>query len=426
MRKITFDVSSKKEASVKSLIKEVNKISCRIQIDLKNSFVTVENVEDAMIDTVIDLVEQYYTISSVNIDNISDEAAVVETSQNNTAVDRTKTEDKKNSNPENNSTVVGPQSEDDLIIQKVEFRNKYVEEVINRLIKTSYWAMYKTNVSENEIGDFIWSSIREISMKYSKNEKVEYSIGDIVSCDYGMHLPGETSGSRVYAIVCNITGTNMAYLVPITIVRKDLDPTSCIIFDVSKDIVCTKKNYLYSGMSVLLNEGCYLRAERINEVVAKTTPEFFAKVLKQLSTTFNFTGNTVTNNDTQPKSNTEQNIQKVGIEETALMNVIGDALKKLDPNKSPRNQIEAFLTDIGMVTDRMVLQSFLISCNIPKIKYENIILELHDMFNVKESIIKANLKDNFKKWLDANPDLVKNCPKVSFTTVLKMFAKRFA
>lgn len=119
MKKITFKVSTKKEGSVVSLIKEVNKISYRIQIDLENGFVAVENVEDTMIDSIIELVDLYYTISSVNIDNTSDGSISVETSQSVTVVDEPKLEVtvEENAKPENKPTVVEPQSEDDLIIQ---------------------------------------------------------------------------------------------------------------------------------------------------------------------------------------------------------------------------------------------------------------------------------------------------------------------
>ena len=49
----------------------------------------------------------------------------------------------------------------------------------------------------------------------------------------------------------------------------------------------------------------------------------------------------------------------------------------------------------------MVTQSFVVACDIKRINYENVILELHNMFTkVKEDIIKSILKENFKKWLD--------------------------
>lgn len=73
MKKITFKVSSSKESSIVSLIKDVNKISCRIFIDFENGFVAVENVNDYMIEEVIELINIYYTILSIDIDNTFDQ-----------------------------------------------------------------------------------------------------------------------------------------------------------------------------------------------------------------------------------------------------------------------------------------------------------------------------------------------------------------
>lgn len=462
MKKITFEVSTKKEGSVVSLIKEVNKISCRIQIDLENGFVTVENVGDDMIDSIIELIDQHYTISSVNIDNISDEATLVETFQSNTVVDESDAETEKTAKSEDKPNVVGPQSEDDLIIQKVEFENEYVENSINKFMRTAYWAMYKMNVPEKEIGDFIWTSINEISMRYNKKGCIEYSVGDIVDCNYGMHLAGEINGGHVSAIVCSVTAGGMAYLVPITRVRENLTSLSYLTFGAPEDVIYD--NEYYTGGTALLDKGRYLRAERFHAVIGKTTPKFFTKVLNQLSTTFDFTGNNVMNDDdievdsgndimeetvdtttevddteiisestdnsevAMSESKPKKAIKKVGGEESALLNVIGDSLEKLDCTKTVEEQVEIFLTDIGMATtERMVTQSFVIACDIKKINYENVILELHKMFpKVKEDIIKSILKENFKKWLDVYPELVESCPKISLMAVLKVFAKRFS
>ena len=488
MKKITFKVTTKKEGSIVSLIKKVNKISCRIQIDLENSFVTVENVDDTMIDSVIELIDQYYNILNVMIDNTSDESTSVETSQSVTIVDEPKYEDdvEKTAEPENKPTVVGPQSEDDLIIQKVEFENEYVENLINKFMRTAYWAMYRMNVPEKEIGEFILTSIHEISMRYNSNGTIEYAVGDIVDCNYGIHIAGEINGGHVSAIVCNITNGNMVYVVPITKARENLTSLSYLIFDAPDDVVYN--NDYYTGGTALLDKGRYLRAERFNEVIGKATPEFFAKVLNQLSTTFDFTsdiemtdddtetdfGNeivgivktedetavvktdvavakrtveTISEEDATDGDDTEstpvnannsdvtttepkpkKTAKKVGSEKSALLNIIGESLKKLDSTKKVEEQVVDFLTDIGMTTsEKMVTQSFVVACDIKKINYENVILELHNMFpKVKEEIIKSILKENFKKWLDLHPELVESCPKISLMAVLKVFAKRFS
>ena len=121
-------------------------------------------------------------------------------------------------------------------------------------------------------------------------------------------------------------------------------------------------------------------------------------------------------------------VKKVGGEESALLEVIGFALDNLDSSKNVEEQVVPFLTDIGMTTtERMVTQSFIVSCDIKKINYENVILVLRDKFpKVKEELIKNILKKAFKNWLDKYPTLAEKCPKISLMAVLKVFAKRFA
>ncbi len=225
MKKLTFKVSSPKDCSVVSLIKEVNKISCRIYLDLENGFVAVENVNDTMIDSVIELVDNYYTVLGVEIDNTFEEST------------------------EKQPTVLNPQSEDDLIIKKVEFENEYVENRINSFLKTAYWALYNRHATEKEIGDYILTCMFEISIRYYSKPIIEFSVGDIVDVNYGSHLPGEIMGGHVHAIVCNILNENMAYVVPITKVRTDISSLSYLFMDVQQD--ATYNNEYYKGGTVV-------------------------------------------------------------------------------------------------------------------------------------------------------------------------------
>lgn len=448
MKKLTFKVSAPKEGSIIALIKEVNKFACRIQLDVENGLVTVENVSDTMIDTVIELIDNYYTLLGVDIDNSVESDAVepiVETAAQSFAEPETIPE------PEVAKKTIGPQSEDDLIIEKVEYKNEYVEQLLNKLIKTAYWAMYKKNVSEREIGDFIWTSINEISMRYNGKDSIEFSVGDVIDCNYGTHLSGEINGIHVSAIVCNISSTGMAYLVPITKTQENLNSHSYLTITTPDDIIYDTRDYV--GGTALLDKGKYVRPERFHEVIGKTSTAFFTKVLNQLAITFDFTD---TNSDFEPASaeTTKQTVEsdsetmptekvlestttkvetkpankKVSGVEAALLETVGTAFDKLDSSKSVEEQLDSFLTDIGMPKSEKILkQSFVIACDIQKtITYEIIIHELHKMYpNVNNDIIKASLKDNFKKWLKNYPDLAKKCPKISLMVLLKAFAKRF-
>lgn len=402
MKKLTFKVSSHKSCSVASLIKEIDKIHCRIYLDFESGSVTVENVNDDTI-TVIELIDRYFTVISVNIDNTVEEPLA-----------------------EKQPKVLEPQSEDDLIIKKVEFRNKYVENLVNKLLSSAYWALFNKNISEKEIGNFIITSMCEIAMRYNNKPCVKFSVGDVVDCNYGMHLVGEINGGHVFAIVCNVMTDGMAYLVPIIENKSESTSQSYLAVNAPEDVIY--ENDAYKGGTALLDKAKYVRPERVNSVIGKATPAFFEKLLHQLASTFDFTSCLDNSRKTVDKA-VKTPAKKVSNEESALMEVISFALEKLDASKTLEEQVEAFLVDIGMSTsEKMVTQAFMIACNIKKINYENVILKLHDVYHpeFKEDAIKRILQDNFKEWLVQYPTLAEKCPKISLMSVLKVFAKRFA
>lgn len=446
MKKLTFKVSSQKDGSFISLIKEVDKISCRISFDFENGFVSVENVNDIMIDSVIELVNNYYSIVGVDIDNTLENstenpiAAIATESISDVPSNTVETDE---TVIETEPTILEPQTEDDLIIKKFEFQNDYLEELINKYVRTISWAMFKMNISEKEVADYIYTAMHEISMRYNKKGCIDFSIGDIVDCSYGVHLPGEINGGHVAAIVCHISYDSMAYLVPITKQQTDIVSHSYLTFNAPKDVVY-ENDYYKKGGTALLDKGKYVRAERFNAVIGKTTPAFFEEILRKLANTFDFTKNfeerveeeielplttTETSDDTTTNKveQSENPTKKYNAEDT-LQEVIGFAFDKLDPSKKVKDQVENFLADIGMVSnEKMITQSFVIACDIKKIKYDNVILRLHEEFpEMNEKTIKNTLKETFKYWLEKYPTLAEKCPKISIMAILKLFAKKFA
>ncbi len=487
MKKLTFKVSAPKEGNISGLIKAINKIACQLKLDIENGFVVAENVDESTIDVVIDLINNYYTLLGIDIDNSVKNDVNVANDDEKVAVS---TQKESVSTPK----TLEPQSEDDLIIRKVEFKNEYIEQLINKLPRTISWAMFKNNATGNEISHFIFSTISEISMNYNNTACIPVSIGDVVDCNYGTHLPKEINGAHVSAIVCDIS-FGMVYLVPITKQLDNLVSRSFIKFTVPNDIIYDEKDYVNG--TVLLDKGRYLRPERLNQIIGKTTPEFLAKVLHQLSTTFDFADKiaengikptncktttdktitpevdetttagttspevdeTTTTGTTSPEADkptiagssdngeqqptvivsseakpeeiisqiaTVSTTQKVSNVEKALLESFGSAFDKLDPSKPIQEQIDSFITDIGIPTgEKMLRKTFVIAYDIKKITYENVILELHKMYpTVNEDIIKASLKESFKKWLEQYPELAEKCPKLSLMSVLKAFAKR--
>lgn len=476
--KVIFKVSNPKDSSIASLLKQVNKFVCRIQLDIENGFVTVENVTDEMIDSIIELIDNYYTILGVDIDNsVEDDSEIIDETSATNYENNLNSDSEAVSNLEINSEIdseseivqahVGPQSADDLIIDKVEFKNECIEQLINKLLRTIYWAMFKMEVSEKEIEKFLWSSIREISMQYSWTGTIDFCIGDIVDCNYGMHLTGEINGSHTNAIVCHISNYGMVYLVPITKVQEHLSSHSYLRFTVPEDVEYFSLNY--SGGTALLDKGKYVRSERLQEVVGKTTPEFFALVLNQLAHTFDFTDSILKtetkSNENQPvedvnsfsdisateimnktnfstnesfpedqskvagkKDEKKSNSLKKGSEESALLVTLDPAFEMLDPTKPIEEQLDTFLSNIKMPRIEMIRNSFIVavSRDIKKITFENVIAELRkDCSTLTENDFKSNLKEHFKRWLTQYPELAEKCPRISFVSLLKTFARRF-
>lgn len=325
MKKLIFTGNVKEDKAIGSLIKEVNNISCRMHVDIKNGFLTVENVTDAEIDKVIDLVDNFYSTDSVEIDNVFDDTSSKQEIP--ILVEEKSAEIVPVTKQESTSKTLEPQSEDDLIINKVEFQNEHIEELTNKFLRTAYWAMYKMNVSEMDIGKFIFSVIDEISMRYTQKDTVEFVLGDIVDVNYGMHLPGEINGKHVNAIVCKITPNNMAYLVPITKVTTDLTSNSYLTFNTLSDVTYYYDSY--SDGTALLDKGRYLRIERINKVVGRTKPGFFITLLNKLATTFDFTEvipkdeNIVEPTEKHNEESYNTNISSVSTSKTNSVNKVG-------------------------------------------------------------------------------------------------------
>ena len=440
MKKLTFKVNPKAEFSIFGLIKEVNQLHCRIYIGLENGTVEVENVDEQQLETVIDLIANNFNLLTVNIDNTSDDTVSLPTpvkaesfaeQPKEVVTEETVEEPKK-------PTVLEPESEDDLIIKKVSFENEYVEEALNKLAKTAYWAMYKANVSENDVGKYFLSCKSEITMAYNPNDIIDFAVGDVIDCNFGMHLMGEAQGAHILAIVCNIAHGNMACVVPLAKkVYPKRSPLSYMPVSLSNDVTIYFEGY--SDNFAILDKAKYVRVERFRKVMGHVKPDFFKALLKKLATNFDFTGSAKTE-DTETDSTENESVKvekpvksnstakKISTEETALLKVIGPALGNINSTVSPTIQLLPFLDEIGFDTSSdVVTNAFIAACNVKKINYENIILEIHNsLTELPEDEIKNEMKSIFKVWLEKHPEIAEKCPKISIMALLKVYAKKFA
>ena len=411
MKKITFEVISKEEYSIASLLKDVNDISCRMSIDIENNCITVKGLENDLINNVIDLINKYYTISSVELDNTSEEETenVVATSEE--------------------------ISEEVLTSNQNYFTTPLLEESIKKLHKTIKWLMKNISIEENLINDRIFTCLKEMSMAYSPGNIVtNLHIGDVVAVYFGMHIKGEINGKSISCIVCDIYNGNMVYVVPITKMVESTEVSSTFMeIKVPQDV--SYFNDAYIGGTALLNKAKYVRIERINSIIGKTKFPFFKKLLETLPKAFDFTEilTTKVDNSVDETPLIEKTPEKgSAVEETAILDTIGFAFDKLDTTKNPKSQIAGFLVDIGMNAvdknmNKILITAFNIAYNVEKINYENIILGINnEISSMKETEIKNALKTIFKDWLTKYPELAERCPKISLMSILKVWKKKFA
>ena len=231
METLIFKIYGQKTNSIADLLKEINQITCRLHIDFEKGIVTVKDVKNDLIDTVVGVIDKHFVIKSVSVDN--------------------GTEQEKSESCED--------------VKVVKFSDKDIENLLNeKLIKTLVWAM-SHGMSSEEIQKYIWTMITEISYSNSNELRVEnISVGDVVQVNFGKHPAGEMSDSRGYAIVCNISTDGSLFLVPID---KEDHPTFI---------------YAYLEMSK------YVNPKRVDKIVGRLNPETLETLLYKVAYTFDF------------------------------------------------------------------------------------------------------------------------------------------
>lgn len=232
MNTLILKIQKRENESISDLLKKVNEISCRLHIDFEKGIITAKDVNNDAMDTIIEVIDKYFVIKSISVDNVAD-------------IEKAR------------------QRDDDEVVK---FSDKNIEDLLNgKLIKTIVWAM-SHGISSEEIQKYIWTMITEISYSGSTELRVEnLSVGDIVQVNFGMHPKGEVSDSRGYAVVCDISSNDGSlFLVPI-----DKENNQTFI-------------YAYLEMSK------YVNPRRVDKIVGKLNPETLETLLYKVARTFDF------------------------------------------------------------------------------------------------------------------------------------------
>ena len=449
MKNIICEGNVLENVSMKIFVQELHAISDRISLKCdKKGIVVFENVEEININDIVTLAYKFCDVASVKIESA-----------------------------EKSSKEIIPGV-------SVNFANPYVERCFNKLLRTAYAAIYKMNISEEWVGRYIATTTSNIYYSYLEPKVVRVSVGDIVECDFGYTIPGETNGTRITAIVCNVShNQKMIYVVPLVRIKKgkDIRATSYVVCKVNKDAIYKDKNR--QEMVAILNQGKEIRVERVSAFVGKVTYYFMEKVLKQLPTAFDFTSNLKSysvesftanmkteeddtekivylaypelttskgSNSVNPtestgqeatarevvvdekkpeKSNTSENekaTSKVGKHEAILMEFFGEDFKTIDTTDPLSRQASTFMGIIGMCWTAVMQDIFENAFDVNINSYASIcgnLRVMEDAFGLtaKESEILA--KKYFQEWLSKYPQIKEKCPNISLISLLKVFVK---
>lgn len=449
--KILFNISSPMEESIPKLISSVSYFKCRVHVDLENYTVLATDMNSLNLEDFIDLVNNHFKITSVDIDTtdmvFETEPTVVVESKT-TRADITKIDSK-------------PDPIDAVHCTNIKFGNIEVEEEINKLLKVIYQMISKKNIPAEQIINQINSVTTEFSMKFNPKPNIDINVGDIVDCLYGTHLDSEVSGGHVHVLICNIIN-DIAFVIPIA--KGILEGQFNLPFSNEKDVIYSESDK-YNVGTLILDRGNYIGIERLNKVVGKALPEFFDEVIEVLPEAYcfgsmlsknsfqndGFLQNSETMNTDSKDSKTNTGLENVSKAETTIKNdenapnnttkdltdfknieealseLIGETIQSLDKNSDLESQLDKFLAEIKMSNNLLVKQAFVAACKVKKLKFESILIELKNKNpNYSEEEIKKFLKDTFKTWLSTNyPIILEQFPRISFMQLLKFFSRNY-
>ena len=255
---LTFKVTQKESTNMSSLVKQMCSLKCRINVDSANGNISISDMDDKNVENVIDAISEAFDITGIDIIP--------------TVVPH-----------EPEKPVI---TEDSIEFEKVEFSDVEVQEHINKLLRTIYWAMYSRKAKSRDICQHLMSTGTEIAMKYYPNAPIKLAIGDIVDCNYGSHLKNEISGGHVHSVICDIDDNGTVYAVPITKASIEGDAAKYLPFLANVDVKYNDSRY--TNGTALLKMGRYIHRLRVNAVVGHALPEFFGKLLMALPTTVDF------------------------------------------------------------------------------------------------------------------------------------------
>ena len=72
MNTLILKIQKRENESISDLLKKVNEISCRLHIDFEKGIITAKDVNNDAMDTIIEVIDKYFVIKSISVDNVAD------------------------------------------------------------------------------------------------------------------------------------------------------------------------------------------------------------------------------------------------------------------------------------------------------------------------------------------------------------------
>lgn len=162
----------------------------------------------------------------------------------------------------------------------------HIKANIRRLTDKIYQFISENNADYREICKYLTSTVAELSMRYTPKKIISYKVGDVVDCNYCMHLDSEISGGHIHAIVCHMDENHLVYLVPILKEHRYYEEGRFLPLINHVDVEYLSNTF--DGGTVSVKMGKYLDAQRMREVVGHVSPDYLPLLFREITKATSF------------------------------------------------------------------------------------------------------------------------------------------
>ena len=437
MESVTFHFDPKTKISLMRVFSATSDVNVKLDIDLKNNAIVVHDLDEDQFELAQTFIQQFGKIKSITMDNVCTSP----------------------SGEEDNKDV-------GLVINLLNPETLLLQETINSLMRTIYWAVHNQNVPEKIIKRYVLSCNGTLNMAYGKNDLIPIERGSLVDVCMGQNIPGELNGGNVPCIVCWVQEENFAHVVPlVSKVPNSSNASYTLTAKPEEDLTYFAGNQ-DTAYTVLLDKGQLIHRARIQKIMGKISKDFVNKVFNGIITctveklgkkiktksdipasapqkevtaskapTKPSTGSGTSNGNLDVKPSTPTS--KITVcgrtsnkHEHMLTTALAAALNSVNKANPKKDEIARFMERINMPKEEYTLffQAFIQTASVDKIVKADICerVSVVSSDTPDKDFVAQSLKKQFQQWLNKNhPAIAAECPKISFVDLLKLVKTKF-